>query len=128
VVVVIIGILIAIAIPLYLNYEKGAKDKSAASDVRGAISALEQCNTDNGALPGAATINGTSTAYTLGAGTGGTACTGILNISSGTTLTYTFTAGPPQSYKVVGTNSGGSGASYCYNSAAGGAVTKATTC
>ena len=30
VVVVIIGILIAIAIPLYLNYKKGANDKSAA--------------------------------------------------------------------------------------------------
>ena len=29
VVVVIIGILIAIAIPLYLNYQKGAKNKSA---------------------------------------------------------------------------------------------------
>ena len=32
VVVVIIGILIAIAIPLYLNYQKGAKNASAASD------------------------------------------------------------------------------------------------
>ena len=37
VVVVIIGILIAIAIPLYLNYKKGANDKSAQSDLRGAI-------------------------------------------------------------------------------------------
>ncbi len=38
VVVVIIGILIAIAIPLYLNYQKSAKNKSAQSDVRNAIS------------------------------------------------------------------------------------------
>ncbi len=51
VVVVIIGILIAIAIPLYLNYQKGAKDKSAQSDLRGAIAALEQCNSDNGTYP-----------------------------------------------------------------------------
>ena len=36
VVVVIIGILIAIAIPLYLNYKKGANDKSAQSDLRNA--------------------------------------------------------------------------------------------
>ena len=43
VVVVIIGILIAIAIPLYLNYENGAKNKSTASDLRGSISAIEQC-------------------------------------------------------------------------------------
>src|SRR5689334_10841141 len=43
VVVVIIGILIAIAIPLYLNYRKGANDKAAASDERAAVSVLEQC-------------------------------------------------------------------------------------
>ena len=53
VVVVIIGVLIAIAIPLYLNYRKGAENKSAASDVRGAISAAEQYYTENGQrLPG----------------------------------------------------------------------------
>ena len=51
VVVVIIGILIAIAIPLYLNYKKGANDKSAQSDVRGAVAVLEQCNTDNSSYP-----------------------------------------------------------------------------
>src|SRR5664279_4724478 len=51
VVVVIIGILIAIAIPLYLNYQNGAKNKSAMSDVRGAISATEQCITDGGTQP-----------------------------------------------------------------------------
>ena len=50
-VVVIIGILIAIAIPLYLNYQKGANDKSAQSDVRDAVSTLEQCNSDNGNYP-----------------------------------------------------------------------------
>src|SRR3978361_1863108 len=51
VVVVIIGILIAIAIPLYLNYKKGANDKSAQSDVRGAVSTLEQCNGENSDYP-----------------------------------------------------------------------------
>src|SRR5690242_101265 len=47
VVVVIIGVLVAIAIPVYLNYRKGAENKSAASDVRGAISAVEQFYTEN---------------------------------------------------------------------------------
>jgi len=47
VVVVIIGILIAIAIPLYLNYQKGAHDKSAQSDLRGAVSMMEQCFSDD---------------------------------------------------------------------------------
>jgi type IV pilus assembly protein PilA len=40
VVVVIIGILIAIAIPVYLNYQKGANDKAAQSDLRNAVSVL----------------------------------------------------------------------------------------
>src|SRR6185436_5548919 len=48
VVVVIIGVLVAIAIPVYMNYRKGAADKSAQSDVRGAVSAIEQFYTDNG--------------------------------------------------------------------------------
>jgi len=32
VVVVIIGVLVAIAVPMYLNYRKGASNKSAQSD------------------------------------------------------------------------------------------------
>ena len=51
VVVVIIGILIAIAIPLYLNYENGAKNKASASDLRGAVAAIEQCNDTNNDCP-----------------------------------------------------------------------------
>ena len=47
VVVVIIGVLVAIAVPVYLNYREGAADKSAQSDVRGAISAMEQYYTNN---------------------------------------------------------------------------------
>ena len=47
VVVVIIGVLVAIAVPVYLNYRQGAADKSAQSDVRGAVSAVEQFYTDN---------------------------------------------------------------------------------
>ncbi len=59
VVVVIIGILIAIAIPLYLNYQKGSHDKAAQSDLRGAVSALQQCFTENSnAYPAAAAVTG----------------------------------------------------------------------
>jgi type IV pilus assembly protein PilA len=47
VVVVIIGILVAIAIPLYLNYQKGAHDRSAQSDLRNAIPSLQQCYSEN---------------------------------------------------------------------------------
>ena len=45
---VIIGVLVAIAVPVYLNYRKGAADKSAQSDVRGGVSAVEQFYTDHG--------------------------------------------------------------------------------
>jgi type IV pilus assembly protein PilA len=48
VVVVIIGILAAIAIPLYMNYRKGALSKAVESDVRGGIAAVEQFYTENG--------------------------------------------------------------------------------
>ncbi len=87
VVVVIIGILVAIAIPLYLNYQKGAKNKAAASDTRNAVAVIEQCYSDNGnTYPTAATADPGGASYSL------TGCaTGKLNVSSGDTLTYTLT-------------------------------------
>ncbi len=120
VVVVILGVLIAIAIPLYLNYRKGANDAAAQSDLKNAISVLEQCNADNSAYP--ATIPATTPVIL--------ACTGRnINLSSGTTLTYaTNGAGPgTSSYVIVDTNSSGSGKGYCYNSTQGGAVKSSAT-
>jgi type IV pilus assembly protein PilA len=115
VVVVIIGILIAIAIPLYLNYQKGANDKSAQSDLRNAITVLEQCNTDGTA--GYPTAISTAGAMT-GCGTTG----GVINLSANTTVTtYTPVASPP-SYTMVTYNSKGATKYYCYNSANGGAI------
>ena len=51
--VVILGILIGIAIPVYLNYRKSANDKAAQSDLRNAISTLEVCNSDERLPPAA---------------------------------------------------------------------------
>ena len=123
VVVVIIGILIAIAIPVYLNYQKGAKDKAAASDLRNAISVLEQCNSDNGTYPIGSVIISTTAAT-------GTACTGqTINTSAGVGLHYypNATVSPATSYIVTTTNSGGSGKVYCYASTAGGSITTIAT-
>src|SRR6202051_1923250 len=81
VVVVIIGILVAIAIPLYLNYQKGAHDKSAQSDLRNAIPALQQCYTENNnayPTPGLTDVTG---AQTLTCGTGTGAATEKINLS-----------------------------------------------
>ena len=111
VVVVIIGILIAIAIPLYLNYENGAKNKSAASDLRGAISAVEQCYSNNGSYPATFTI---ATAASTG-----TPCTGqTVTTSSGVALNYALSG---SAYSIV-TQESGQTVWYCYSSAVGGAV------
>ena len=122
VVVVIIGILIAIAIPVYLNYKKGAADKSAQSDLRNAVGMLETCYSDTNVYPTSVTVN-----------TANGACTGKqINISGGTTLSYfPNNTTTPTSYLIVATNSNGSvtGATngyYCYASVAGGSVAKKT--
>src|SRR5690348_3765702 len=115
VVVVIIGILIAIAIPLYLNYQKGAKNKSAQADVRNAVAVVEQCTTDNsGTVPAAGDVVITTTKMTF-------TCAGqpeVANISTGNTLTYTPGA---TSYTITGKNADG-GQLYTYDSSVGGSV------
>ncbi len=116
VVVVIIGILVAIAVPVYLNYRKGAANKSAASDVRGAITVVEQYFTENSnAYPTAVT----APTATLSFGTGYSVST-----SDGNELNYTpYTATAGAAYKICGRNIE-AGTVYAYNSAVGGGVKK----
>ncbi len=128
VVVVIIGILVAIAIPLYLNYRKGAANKSAQSDIRGAISAVEQFYTensnaypvtgDNSGSPGVSIIFGTAT--TGPSGSGGT--TETATVSPNNTLSYKNNT---STYVICSVNSDG-GTVYVYNSSAGGSVKQST--
>jgi type IV pilus assembly protein PilA len=123
VVVVIIGVLVAIAVPVYLNYRKGAADKSAQSDVRGAVSAVEQFYTDNGnTLPDSATSTDPKTGLGLKIGSGAAQ---IANMSDKTSLG--FVKNTDGSYLLCGTNDGGSGKWYLYNSATGGSVSAAGT-
>ncbi len=130
VVVVIIGVLVAIAVPVYLSYRQGAADKSAQSDVRGAISAVEQFYTDNAnAYPQSFTQ--TNDAPTKGTFTllkqGGTAATTPIKVtlSDQTTLHYVLGAGAT-TYKICARNSGGN-KYYLYNSSNGGSVESTTT-
>src|SRR5664279_2287217 len=114
VVVVIIGILIAIAIPLYLNYQKGAKNKAAQSDTRNAVSTVEQCASDNDNTPPATAdaaggVNGADLVFTCGTGTQ------TATVSNGDTLTYANAGGV---YTITGKNKDG-GTTYTYVSNVG---------
>lgn len=121
VVVVILGVLIAIAIPVYLNYRKGANDAAAQSDMRNAISVMEVCNAQTSLYPLAAT----------GATAPATPCANqVLVNSKDTTMFYvsaavttgSVTTPAGTSYVITATNTSGSGKYYCYNSSKGGSV------
>jgi type IV pilus assembly protein PilA len=131
VVVVIIGVLVAIAVPVYLNYRKGAADKSAQSDVRGAVSAVEQFYTDNSnTYPITVTggnnsgVSGQTNTTSLGLmlTAGGTA-TQTITLSDKTQLGYVNNGA---SYLLCGNNTGGSGKWYVYDSSVGGSVKAGT--
>jgi type IV pilus assembly protein PilA len=125
VVVVIIGVLVAIAVPVYLNYRKGAADKSAQSDVRGAVSAVEQYYTENGNTYPPAFASQTTASIPLGTGSQ------RITLSDKTTMTYvpvTPTGGSAAtSYLLCATSTGGSGKVYLYDSSTGGSVKVPTT-
>lgn len=119
VVVLVLGILIAIAIPVYSNYRKGVNDGVARSDVRNTVSVLEVCKTIDGAYPVQAT------AFTWSSTTPVPPCSGqTLGLSNGTSVKYSSVTGA--SYILAGTNSNGSKKVYCYNSSKGGSVAAVT--
>jgi type IV pilus assembly protein PilA len=120
VVVVIIGVLVAIAVPVYLNYRQGAADKSAQSDVRGAISAVEHYYADNNSTyPAASEIDKTAP-IPIGADT--------ITLSDKTHLTLYVANATATSYKICAYNSGGSmNRFYVYDSSVGGSVSAVTS-
>ncbi|HET6530215.1 MAG TPA: prepilin-type N-terminal cleavage/methylation domain-containing protein [Actinoplanes sp.] len=115
VVVVIIGVLVAIAVPVYLNYRQGAADKSAQSDVRGAISAIEQYYTENGNTYPAGFANQDESPIDVG--------DQQITLSDKTSMT--FVPNGNTSYLICATNEGGSDKVYLYDSTSGGSVAEA---
>ncbi|GAA4768334.1 prepilin-type N-terminal cleavage/methylation domain-containing protein [Citricoccus nitrophenolicus] len=122
VVILIIGILAAIAIPMFLNQRQAAVDSSVQSDVSNAAKQVETWIVGEGAtredIPGdPLTINETTNPATA------TALKDI-KVSDGTELVIT---GDSFGYTITGTNDGGTDdggkAGIVYNSAAGGLQT-----
>ncbi len=110
VVILIIGILAAIALPTFLGQKDKAKDSSAKSNVRNAVSQIESCLTD-AATPSSCA---TDTSVTTALGTGGSATvtsadayTLTANSVSGNTFTITkSTSGVSRSCTATSTKGG----------------------
>ena len=113
VVMIIIGILAAIAIPVFLNQRKSGYDAGAKSDVKNAATALETYYTDNNKYTSTKTdlANYSTSAHTTG-----------LSITLTDAAGVTAAQSAAVAYKIDGTSE--SGKHFCYNSnAAGNGVT-----
>ena len=120
VVIVIIGILAAVAIPIFLNQRKKGVDASLKSDLKGAATQVETWIVDNPSI-----------AVTSGTATNGSAGTGALvgaKVSPGNTVTLTNSTATTGAYCIFAYNAGataatGAGAQMAYISDAGGLQT-----
>ena len=113
VVVIIIGILAAIAIPVFLNQRESAWKSSIESDVHNASLAIETFATSN---------NGSLTGYTTTTYTDSTVVTGTapkVGVSVGNTLVITVTG---NTYTIEGTNTNISGKKLTFSSSTGKSV------
>ena len=120
VVVLIIGILAAIALPVFLGQQAKGQDASAKSDARNAVSQVESCFTDQANTSTASDYTGCQTATALG-NTG-------LNIVSGTPsagqVSISATSGSPV-YTVTAASKSGNTFSITRN--ANGIISRACT-
>ena len=87
VVLVIIGVLLAIAVPSYLGFKQRAEKRAADSNVRAAIPAMEAYYSDNGFYTGA-TVAGLQASYDAGI-----APSLVISAASSTAYTMSFTKG-----------------------------------
>ncbi len=117
VVIIIIGILAAIAIPVFLNQRKKGYDSQAKSDLRNFATAEETYFTDNNAYGTIALMTATT-----GAGAGNQ----TVKLSKNTTVTVKFESANKLQWCATSTNTGGS-ATYVYDSANGGLQPNSTT-
>jgi len=94
IVVTVIGILSAIAIPIYANFQTRARIAKAEADVRGLATAVAAYSTHMGSLPGALSVLtsiATNTTLAAGAQTVGPFMNAIPNPPAGWGSAYTYT-------------------------------------
>src|SRR4051812_44264851 len=115
VVVIIIGILAAIAIPVYLGIQNNAKDSAAKSDLTNAKTAVVAYQTQNSTLPG--TIDST----TLGT-------YGYSGATGSVTWSPSAPAATATTYCLVATSAGGNKFYTTDNTGVSAANTKPTGC
>jgi type IV pilus assembly protein PilA len=128
VVILIIGILAAIAIPMFLNQRKSAVDAQVQSDVKNTVTQIETwaiSNPNGQAVPSTAwiTVVGTSTGTTTAlGGTGGVTTAPVTNakLSNGTNIRVESTA--VGKYTLCAWNAGGDQSAAAGGAAAGAAA------
>jgi type IV pilus assembly protein PilA len=123
VVVVIIGILAAIAIPVFLNQRESAWKASVESDLKNAALVIENYGAQNNGSFATVTSHTVTTAApgAVGSGTGGTA---TYKLSDNNTIVIAATA---TGYTITGSNSNMTTSRLVYNSADGGLGSWTTT-
>ena len=117
VVIIIIGILSAIAIPVFMNQRKKAVDAGIKSDLRTIANEMETMYVDDQAYPTGAQAGKTVTLT----GKGTPAKTVAVTVSDATS-TYKVTVGADKnSYEITGVNATkGTGTTFTYDSSKGG--------
>ena len=116
VVIIIIGILSAIAIPVFLNQRKKAIDAGIKSDIRTIANEMETFYVDNQTYVGAVTVSGaTVTLNGVASGAAG----GTVTLSDADTVINVNPAA--DSFTITGQNTTkGTGTTFTYDSTAGG--------
>ena len=106
VVVIIIGILAAIAIPVFLNQRKSAVDASIKSDLRTVATNMETWYTQHQSYPGSVT-NSTATSGSVTLGTGTDAVTIPTSAGNVITVVTSGTGVATGTFEITGYNANG---------------------
>jgi type IV pilus assembly protein PilA len=122
VVMIIIGILAAIAIPVFLNQRKNAVDASYKSDLRTVANEMESYYTDNEVYPATAPSNASAGANVTGVG----GASGV-RVSKNTKISVAYNTAT-NAYCILASNVSGKGShDWVYVSSQGGLQPAATT-